>query len=68
MQKEGYPSPYSIVTALVDRIDFHKGMELKGNQDIKMEGHVSWVGRSSLEATLIIKQIIDNQWQQVRIY
>ncbi|KAB7504898.1 Acyl-coenzyme A thioesterase 9, mitochondrial, partial [Armadillidium nasatum] len=65
LQKEGYPSPYAVVTALVDRIDFHKGVALRADKDIMLEGSVSWVGKSSIETTLLIKQEQDGKWQQV---
>ncbi|TKR80324.1 hypothetical protein L596_014413 [Steinernema carpocapsae] len=47
--------PMSIVTACVDKIDFHE-QEITSDQDIEMHGHVSWVGRSSIEVTMNLKQ------------
>merc|ERR1719392_228239 len=38
-------SPFSIVTALVDRI--HVRERITSTEDIKISGHVTWVGRSS---------------------
>jgi acyl-coenzyme A thioesterase 9 len=57
-------SPFSIVTALVDRI-FVNG-EIRPDEDIKVSGHVTWVGRSSAESTLVLEQKRDDgHWQQV---
>jgi len=57
-------SPFSIVTALVDRIFVHG--KLVQDQDIKLSGHVTWVGRSSAESTLILEQKRNNGvWERV---
>lgn len=56
--------PFSIVTALVDRI-FVSG-SLVPTQDIKISGHVTWVGKSSAESTLVLEQKRDNgDWEKV---
>ena len=47
--KENPQSPFSIVTALVDSIDIRKPMS--ANQDIKMMGHVTWVGEVIMQLT-----------------
>uniref|UniRef100_A0A1I7YH37 HotDog ACOT-type domain-containing protein n=1 Tax=Steinernema glaseri TaxID=37863 RepID=A0A1I7YH37_9BILA len=47
--------PMCIVTACVDKIDFHD-QDIQSDQDIEMHGHVSWVGRSSIEVTMTLKQ------------
>ncbi|XP_016070875.1 PREDICTED: acyl-coenzyme A thioesterase 9, mitochondrial isoform X2 [Miniopterus natalensis] len=44
-------SPLSIVTALVDKIDMCK-KSLSPEQDIKLSGHVSWVGKTSMEVKM----------------
>ncbi|KAI6204572.1 hypothetical protein M3Y94_00690400 [Aphelenchoides besseyi] len=44
-----------IVTAAVDRIDV-QNTKIRSNEDIEMHGRVTWVGRSSLESTMILKQ------------
>lgn len=44
-------SPLSIVTALVDKIDMRK-KSLSPEQDIKLTGHVSWVGKTSMEVKM----------------
>ena len=64
LPKDSMQSPFSIVTALVDRIFVHGKLEM--DQDIRMSGHVTWVGRSSAESTLILEQKRDNgDWVQV---
>lgn len=64
-QREGIPSPYSIVTALVDRIDFNQGAALRPDKDIRLSGHVSWAGRSSMETVIRVEQYVEGSWQQV---
>ncbi|KAG0696706.1 Acyl-coenzyme A thioesterase 10, mitochondrial [Chionoecetes opilio] len=64
-QTPDLPSPYSIVTALVDRIDFDPGRSLHPDRDIRISGHVSWTGRSSLETILSVEQREDDAWRQV---
>ena len=49
-------SPFSIVTALVDRIFIHG--KLVPDQDIRLSGHVTWVGRSSAESSLILGNLL----------
>uniref|UniRef100_A0AAY5L3V9 HotDog ACOT-type domain-containing protein n=1 Tax=Esox lucius TaxID=8010 RepID=A0AAY5L3V9_ESOLU len=44
-------SPLSIVTALVDKIDMRKQI-IHPDCDIKFTGHVTWVGKSSIEAKM----------------
>merc|ERR1712001_634026 len=56
-------SPFSIVTALVDRI--HVRERITATEDIKISGHVTWVGRSSAEATLDLHQLRDGTWKKV---
>eukprot|EP00088_Acartia_fossae_P059422 TRINITY_DN7051_c0_g1_i1.p1 TRINITY_DN7051_c0_g1~~TRINITY_DN7051_c0_g1_i1.p1 ORF type:complete len:442 (-),score=92.43 TRINITY_DN7051_c0_g1_i1:220-1515(-) len=62
-QKEGMASPFSIVTALVDQIDFTG--EILSDSDIRISGHVTWVGKSSAESTLYLEQVRDGQWRKV---
>ncbi|XP_045623522.1 acyl-coenzyme A thioesterase 9, mitochondrial isoform X1 [Procambarus clarkii] len=64
-QKDDMPSPYSIVTALVDRIDFNQEAILRPDKDIRLSGHVSWTGRSSMETIITVEQDIDGIWKQV---
>jgi len=63
-QVEGLPSPYSIVTALVDQIDISE-VPLRHNADIRLRGHLTWVGKTSMEATMEVDQKDPelNEWQ-----
>ncbi|XP_006835634.1 PREDICTED: acyl-coenzyme A thioesterase 9, mitochondrial isoform X2 [Chrysochloris asiatica] len=49
-------SPLSIVTALVDKIDMCK-KNISPEQDIKFSGHVSWVGKTSMEVKMQMCQL-----------
>lgn len=49
-------SPLSIVTALVDKIDMCK-QNLSPEHDIKLTGHVSWVGKTSMEVKMKMFQV-----------
>ncbi|XP_046392966.1 acyl-coenzyme A thioesterase 9, mitochondrial-like [Ischnura elegans] len=49
------PTPYVIVTVLVDQIDF-TDLTPTADQDIRLSGHVSWVGSSSLETIVWMDQ------------
>ncbi|KHN86298.1 Acyl-coenzyme A thioesterase 9, mitochondrial [Toxocara canis] len=48
--------PMMIVTAAVDEIHIKADREMSSTSDILMEGHVSWVGRSSLEVSMHLSQ------------
>ncbi|XP_051869450.1 acyl-coenzyme A thioesterase 9, mitochondrial-like isoform X2 [Pristis pectinata] len=48
-------SPFSIVTALVDEIDLVKNIILP-DCDLKFSGHVTWVGKSSMEVQMHVSQ------------
>ncbi|XP_029551706.1 acyl-coenzyme A thioesterase 9, mitochondrial isoform X1 [Salmo trutta] len=48
-------SPLSIVTALVDKIDMRKQI-IHPDCDIKFTGHVTWVGKTSIEAKMHMSQ------------
>ncbi|EDV52943.2 LOW QUALITY PROTEIN: uncharacterized protein Dere_GG11816 [Drosophila erecta] len=61
---EGVPLPYSIVTVLVDRIDFTSVAPL-GTQDIRLSGHVSWVGTSSMEVVVWLEQVVNDENQNI---
>ncbi|XP_008987326.1 acyl-coenzyme A thioesterase 9, mitochondrial isoform X2 [Callithrix jacchus] len=54
-------SPLSIVTALVDKIDMCK-KSLSPEQDIKFSGHVSWVGKTSMEVKMQMFQLHDDEF------
>ncbi|XP_064212901.1 acyl-coenzyme A thioesterase 10, mitochondrial isoform X2 [Tribolium castaneum] len=61
---EGTPSPQTLVTALVDRIDFSDFVP-KPHEDIKISGHVSWVGRSSMEVVVWLEQKMYGTWHRI---
>ena len=48
------------MTALVDQIDFTG--DLRPHYDIRMSGHVTFVGKSSAETTLQLEQLISGHW------
>uniref|UniRef100_A0A671T2H2 Acyl-coenzyme A thioesterase 9, mitochondrial-like n=1 Tax=Sinocyclocheilus anshuiensis TaxID=1608454 RepID=A0A671T2H2_9TELE len=50
-------SPLSIVTALVDKIDMRQNI-IYPDCDIKCTGHVTWVGKTSIEATMHMSQVL----------
>jgi len=62
-QEVDAPSPFSIVTALVDKIDITR--EIRSDCDIRISGHVTWVGSSSAEATLCLHQKVGDIWTKV---
>lgn len=62
-QKGSTASPFSIVTALVDEIDFNG--KIVPTADIKVSGHVTWVGQSSAESTVYLEQMEEGEWRQV---
>jgi len=53
-------SPLSIVTAMVDSIDFTR--PLRADCDIKMSGHVTWAGGSSAEVSIELEQEVEGVW------
>ncbi|XP_034023993.1 acyl-CoA thioesterase 9, tandem duplicate 1 isoform X2 [Thalassophryne amazonica] len=57
-------SPLSIVTALVDKIDMRQHI-IHPDYDIKFTGHVSWVGRTSIEAKIHVSQYSDGAYSPV---
>ncbi|KAH8263239.1 hypothetical protein KR044_006436, partial [Drosophila immigrans] len=54
---KGVPLPYVFVTLLVDKVDFYNFNKVNANVDIEFCGHVSWVGVSSLEITIYMRQL-----------
>ncbi|XP_027721624.1 acyl-coenzyme A thioesterase 9, mitochondrial isoform X1 [Vombatus ursinus] len=60
----GKMSPFSIVTALVDKIDLCKKV-ISPENDIKFIGHVSWVGRTSMEVKMHVCQLYDTVYHPV---
>ncbi|KAG1708488.1 Acyl-coenzyme A thioesterase 9, mitochondrial [Nymphon striatum] len=61
-QKEGDQSPLTIVTALVDQINLF-GKHLRTDCDIKLCGNVTWVGKSSLQSSMTVLQMIEGKWE-----
>ncbi|XP_074070350.1 acyl-coenzyme A thioesterase 9, mitochondrial [Macrotis lagotis] len=57
-------SPFSIVTALVDKIDLCKQI-ISPESDIKFTGHVSWVGKTSMEVKMHMSQLQDMVYHPV---
>ncbi|XP_036371601.1 acyl-CoA thioesterase 9, tandem duplicate 1 isoform X1 [Megalops cyprinoides] len=57
-------SPLSIVTALVDKIDMRKHI-IYPDCDIKFTGHVTWVGKTSIEAKMHMSQFHDGAYSPV---
>ncbi|CAB1349878.1 unnamed protein product [Coregonus sp. 'balchen'] len=57
-------SPLSIVTALVDKIDMRKHI-IHPDCDIKFAGHVTWVGKTSIEAKMHMSQYHDGAYTPV---
>lgn len=63
-RQKGLPgSPLSIVTGLVDQIDFSG--TLRPGSNVRMSGHVTWVGRTSAESTLVLEQLVDGDWVKI---
>lgn len=56
--------PQTLVTVLVDRIDF-TDYAPKVNKDLKISGHVSWVGKTSLEVVVWLEQFSDTDWKRI---
>ncbi|XP_050394841.1 acyl-coenzyme A thioesterase 9, mitochondrial [Patella vulgata] len=57
-------SPLSTVTALVDRIELGN-FTVSAFTDIKLTGNVTWVGTSSMEVTMDVHQVIQDELQKV---
>ncbi|XP_053198790.1 acyl-CoA thioesterase 9, tandem duplicate 1 [Scomber japonicus] len=57
-------SPLSIVTALVDKIDMRQHT-IYPDCDIKFTGHVTWVGKTSIEAKMHMSQFRDGVYAPV---
>lgn len=58
------PLPYTFVTLLVDSINF-TDIVPKNDQDIRLSGHVSWVGRSSVEVVVWLEQKMQGRWRKL---
>lgn len=62
--KEGIPLPYTFVTILVDKIDF-ADIDAKNDQDVRLSGHVSWVGKTSVEVVVWLEQKRVGKWRKL---
>lgn len=62
--KPGTPLPYTFVTILVDKISF-TDLEAKPDGDIRLSGHVSWVGKSSIEVVVWLEQRRVGKWRKL---
>ncbi|KAK7601795.1 hypothetical protein V9T40_009236 [Parthenolecanium corni] len=63
-QPIGEPTPYVIVTVLVDEVQFTQ-VTPKPNKDIRISGEVTWTGKTSMEITVWLEQNIDGYWQRI---
>ncbi|KAL8588439.1 hypothetical protein ACOMHN_024541 [Nucella lapillus] len=53
--KSDFKSPLLLATAAVDRIDLHD-FHISPFEDVKMRGHMTWVGKSAMEITMVLEQ------------
>lgn len=58
------PLPYTFVTILVDKMDFTDYLP-KYNGDIRLSGHVSWIGKSSIEVVVWLEQEDKGLWHKI---
>lgn len=58
------PLPYTFVTILVDKIDFTNYIP-KYNGDIRLSGHVSFVGKTSVEVVVWLEQFDNGLWHKL---
>lgn len=58
------PLPYTFVTCLVDKIDF-TDLKPKHDADIRLSGHVSWVGSSSIEVVVWLEQKVYGKYKKL---
>ncbi|KAJ6645243.1 Acyl-coenzyme A thioesterase 9, mitochondrial [Pseudolycoriella hygida] len=58
------PLPYTFVTILVDKISFTDVMP-KHDSDIRLSGHASWVGKSSVEVVVWLEQKFQGRWRKL---
>lgn len=56
--------PYTFVTIMVDKIDF-TDFTPKGTSDIRLSGHVSWVGKSSMEIVVWLEQESEGKYNKI---
>eukprot|EP00092_Neocalanus_flemingeri_P026753 GFUD01029005.1.p1 GENE.GFUD01029005.1~~GFUD01029005.1.p1 ORF type:complete len:512 (-),score=111.14 GFUD01029005.1:129-1664(-) len=63
LQEPEGPSAYAVVTARMDHL--HIREDIKNDADIKLVGHVTWVGASSAEVGVGMEQMDDGVWKKV---
>lgn len=56
----GVPMPVNMVTALVDSIH-SDDMDIRPRHDLKLCGHISWVGKTSMEVTMELQHLVPEQ-------
>lgn len=56
--------PYTFVTILVDKVEYTDYIA-SYDKDIRISGHVSWVGRSSMEIVVWLEQLIDGELKRI---
>lgn len=56
--------PYTFVTIMVDKIDF-TDFSPKCTSDVRLSGHVSWVGNSSMEIVVWLEQESEGKYQKI---
>lgn len=63
-QKSEDSTPYVIVTVLVDTISF-SSYQAQHDANVRLTGHVSWVGSSSMEITVWLEQFAHGHWEKM---
>ncbi|PNF22633.1 Acyl-coenzyme A thioesterase 9, mitochondrial [Cryptotermes secundus] len=63
-QKPEDNTPYVIVTVLVDQISF-TSYKAQHDANIRLSGHVSWVGSSSMEIVVWLEQFAHGHWEKM---
>lgn len=58
------PLPFTFVTVLVDKISF-TDLHPKHDSDIRLSGHASWVGTSSVEVVVWLEQKHHGKWRKL---
>ncbi|KAL0281304.1 UNVERIFIED_CONTAM: hypothetical protein PYX00_002332 [Menopon gallinae] len=61
---EKTPTPYVVATLLVDEINF-VDYEPKPTADIRISGHVCWIGKTSAEVVVWLEQKTQGVWQRI---
>lgn len=56
--------PYTFVTIMVDKMDLTSYLP-KYNGDIRLSGHVSWVGTTSMEVVVWLEQFDNGLWHKL---